>query len=193
MGNSWPAGPATIAPRRCDRGMLRLTSAKDGPWGQESGSGWESNPPGLLLQHPSDGFEDRGAHRDSTTPVSVRISCFPDFVKSSARSESSEVVIVHTVVALNGQMWDRELAAGSEPVTVPAILLRLHLILLHGPLVDSERAGRVPSCEARHLVDADVLAAGGPVHRFLKCAQREAADRLLRRSSPAHRTTVDVV
>ncbi len=32
------------------------------------GSGWESNPPRPLLQHPSDGFEDRGAHRDSTTP-----------------------------------------------------------------------------------------------------------------------------
>jgi len=33
------------------------------------GSGWESNPPGPPLQHPSDGFEDRGAHRDSTTPT----------------------------------------------------------------------------------------------------------------------------
>ena len=34
------------------------------------GSGWESNPPGTLAQNPTDGFEDRGAHRDSTTPKS---------------------------------------------------------------------------------------------------------------------------
>jgi hypothetical protein len=47
-----------------------------------SGSGWESNPPGLLLQHPSDGFEDRGAHQDSATPKAVhRIPCFAGFVK----------------------------------------------------------------------------------------------------------------
>ncbi len=36
---------------------------------RKDGSGWESNPPRLLLQHPSNGFEDRGAHRDSTTPT----------------------------------------------------------------------------------------------------------------------------
>jgi len=45
--------------------------------GDIHGSGWESNPPGPLLQHPSDGFEDRGAHRDSTTPMySHRILAF---------------------------------------------------------------------------------------------------------------------
>ncbi len=46
------------------------------------GSGWESNPPGPLLQHPSSGFEDRGAHRDSTTPTySHRILAFSGLVK----------------------------------------------------------------------------------------------------------------
>ena len=50
--------------------------------GKKSGSGWESNPPGLLLQHPSDGFEDRGAHQDSTTPKQdTRIPNFGGFVK----------------------------------------------------------------------------------------------------------------
>ena len=36
-----------------------------------NGSGWESNPPGPPLQRPPDGFEDRGAHRDSTTPTKL--------------------------------------------------------------------------------------------------------------------------
>ncbi len=46
------------------------------------GSGWESNPPGPLLQHPSDGFEDRGAHQDSTTPTGRhRILAFVLLVK----------------------------------------------------------------------------------------------------------------
>ncbi len=34
-----------------------------------SGSGWESNPPGPALRNPSNGFEDRGAHQDSTAPM----------------------------------------------------------------------------------------------------------------------------
>ena len=32
------------------------------------GNGWESNPPRPATR-PATGFEDRGAHRDSTTPV----------------------------------------------------------------------------------------------------------------------------
>jgi hypothetical protein len=35
------------------------------------GSGWESNPPEPALRHLSHGFEDRGAHQDSTAPVYV--------------------------------------------------------------------------------------------------------------------------
>lgn len=43
----------------------------------------EGNPPGLLLQHPTDGFEDRGAHRDSSTPeILFRVATLlPDQVK----------------------------------------------------------------------------------------------------------------
>ncbi len=51
----------------------------------EGGSGWESNPPRLPLQHPSDGFEDRGAHRDSTTPIlTIEYPVLPDPSKSFA-------------------------------------------------------------------------------------------------------------
>jgi hypothetical protein len=32
------------------------------------GSGWESNPP-RPAERPATGFEDRGAHRDPTTPL----------------------------------------------------------------------------------------------------------------------------
>ena len=35
-----------------------------------SGSGWESNPPWPRLSSPTNGFEDRGAHRGSSTPIS---------------------------------------------------------------------------------------------------------------------------
>ena len=35
------------------------------------GSGWESNPP-RPAERPAAGFEDRGAHRDPTTPKEVK-------------------------------------------------------------------------------------------------------------------------
>ncbi len=38
------------------------------------GSGWESNPP-RPAERPATGFEDRGAHRDSTTPVLGVLGC----------------------------------------------------------------------------------------------------------------------
>ena len=37
---------------------------------QLGGSGWESNPPESAPQPPN-GFEDRAAHRDRTTPSNV--------------------------------------------------------------------------------------------------------------------------
>ena len=37
----------------------------------EGGSAWESNPPRPATR-PVTGFEDRGAHRDPTTPVNVK-------------------------------------------------------------------------------------------------------------------------
>ncbi len=51
------------------------------------GSGWESNPPRPCIT-PSSDFEDRGAHRDTTTPV-VSITNFTQPVKRSGswRSE----------------------------------------------------------------------------------------------------------
>ncbi len=35
---------------------------------EKNGSGWESNPPSLGKQ-PTTDFEDRGIHRDTTTPM----------------------------------------------------------------------------------------------------------------------------
>ena len=62
------SGDITRCPRSCS-------------W--KGGSAWESNPPGMLLQHPTDGFEDRGAHRDSSTPgIERRVApLLPDVVK----------------------------------------------------------------------------------------------------------------
>ena len=51
-------------PLREDAGQPR-----GNPGDLAGGSGWESNPPGTLAQSPPDGFEDRGAHRDSATPL----------------------------------------------------------------------------------------------------------------------------
>ena len=46
-----------------NRAAVVLTTALFG------GSGWESNPPKPALRRLSHGFEDRGAHQDSTAPV----------------------------------------------------------------------------------------------------------------------------
>jgi hypothetical protein len=50
------AGTDTISSRRTDTNH------------NVYGSGWESNPPWPLVA-PTTGFEDRGAHRDTTTPT----------------------------------------------------------------------------------------------------------------------------
>jgi hypothetical protein len=66
-------------------------AATDGIAARQYGSGWESNPPGPPLQHPSDGFEDRGAHRDSTTPrYGHRILGFSGLVKKETHHEGTK-------------------------------------------------------------------------------------------------------
>jgi len=50
---------------------VRLNSSSRESMPTPDGSGWESNPPGPALRNPSDGFEDRGAHQDSTAPIAL--------------------------------------------------------------------------------------------------------------------------